>query len=96
MKQSRNQRSTDSCCAIVLRGGLGNNLFQIGLAMRLEDSGHSVSFDLSAHRKRRFAVNEIQTLNDFVTLRSLRSTRLLPAPEGVLQYFSWKIRQALV
>jgi hypothetical protein len=78
-----------------LRGGLGNQLFQVAFARWLESrSGRAVTFDVSCHRDLRLDVLDLPVLGNRVRSGVLSRTRLWPAPSGRLSGIGSAIRVA--
>ena len=78
-----------------LRGGLGNQLFQVAFARWLASrSGRAVTFDVSCHRDLRLDVLEIPLLGNRVGSGVLSRTRLWPAPSGRFSGIASAIRVA--
>ena len=68
---------------VCLRGGLGNQLFQVAFAEWLSQSSHrEVTFDISCLRDSDLPILKLGELGEYISNRVLIQTRYWPAIEG--------------
>lgn len=80
---------------VCLRGGLGNQLFQVAFATWLAElSRREVAFDVSCVRSSSLPILRLAGLGDYVGSRVLGRTRYWPAIEGRLDAVASAVRRA--